>query len=85
MIDLGDATNWTDREREFFAAGWNECLKMQPGENGRLRAALSAAEAKAQTALDAMDDNDATIHGCRDVVSICDAALVYQQNVDAGK
>lgn len=40
MSDLGDPTGWTDREREFFAAGWNECVKMQPGENDRLRAAL---------------------------------------------
>lgn len=43
MSGLADPTSWTDREREFFAAGWNECLKMQPGENGRLRAALDDA------------------------------------------
>jgi hypothetical protein len=39
--DLGDPTGWTDRERAIFAAGWNECLKMQPGENERLRAAMT--------------------------------------------
>lgn len=36
MSDIGDPTSWTDREREFFALGWNECLKMQPGEIKRL-------------------------------------------------
>lgn len=25
-----DPTAWTDEQREYFAAGWNECLKMQP-------------------------------------------------------
>ncbi len=38
MSSLGDPTGWTDRERELYAEGWNDCLKMQPGENGRLRA-----------------------------------------------
>lgn len=51
MSDLGDPTCWTDREREFFAAGWNECLKMQPGEAARLRARAEAAEAE-RAALD---------------------------------
>lgn len=41
---LGDPTCWTDRERAFFANGWNECLKMQPGENERLRTALKVAD-----------------------------------------
>lgn len=40
VSDIADPTTWTDREREFFALGWNECLKVQPGENARLRAAL---------------------------------------------
>lgn len=40
MSDLGDPTCWTDREREFFAEGWNACLRMQPGQIERLRAAL---------------------------------------------
>lgn len=39
--DLGDPTCWTDRENAIFNAGWNDCLKFQPGEAGRLRAALT--------------------------------------------
>ena len=35
-----DPTNWTDEQREYFAGGWNECLKMQPGNIERLRVAL---------------------------------------------
>ena len=31
MSEIADPTSWTDREREFFALGWNECIKMQPG------------------------------------------------------
>jgi hypothetical protein len=40
MSEISDPTSWTDREREFFALGWNECVKIQPGEIERLRAEL---------------------------------------------
>lgn len=34
--DLGDPTCWTDRENAIFNAGWNECLKFQPGALGKI-------------------------------------------------
>jgi hypothetical protein len=39
-----DPTGWTDHEREFFAAGWNRCVKMQPGFLTALRRIASLAE-----------------------------------------
>ncbi len=36
-----DPTNWTDEQREYFADGWNECLKMQPGFLTALRRIVS--------------------------------------------
>lgn len=54
-MDLGDPTGWTDRERAFFAAGWNDCVEKQPGEVARLRAAVDAAT-MARTRLDDFAD-----------------------------
>ncbi len=39
-----DPTDWTDHEREYFAEGWNECVKMQPGWLTALRRIASLDE-----------------------------------------